>query len=710
MPTISLDTLILAGSSESVSVGILAHIQVNTLTLTGTAQTPYPLVNIITEGEVALLRAQEHEIKIWANALVPQTLWSARINDVSIGRNEIAIAFDSGSGANFSLISGGMSLWVGSTAGARDIAELRINGAPVSGDGGVTGTANVHYHPWILANNQYLSFIFDYPVIQKFPYIDPDDNNAFKKDRNIAYTDENTKPTPVCICGTDRAKWLTGGTAVFNVDASDSYAIADGATIASYALNVLPSAGSSTVFNTTTGEGTVTFTQTGQWWLEFIATDSNGKSQYSWRCYWVNDPDPSASDRPMFEFTGLRLNGDWERGGWSGSFQAHNNAALADIPDKTRILIWAENKYGSNAQAITLFPSHDIETVFGGYLTRDTTNQDLKTGVGQVNFEIHTPEELLRRFNYSVDITAIEGTPSKWYEYEKWMTVGRAVHHLWKHHSSIFGACDIIGLTTNSFPRPSVQFEEGDLYTMADGIMRNQGIRMHAVSDMGGRIHISYDLQLLIDYTRPKYQTAFNMTMDDISGQLELRREPVNQAAFVKVSGFYWDGITFTTDADGNTIGDATPVCASAPGLSPAHSGASIFVVDRQTVYGQTHINRLAGRYYAQRNNEYRSIPINFHGNYYGVFDVAYEHWYTLSLLTGDTARGVVWTEKKLACRSVSVQFEKGVSRVTAIFEAEMDAIEGEPGFCMDTIPEYGGGYPDIVNEDAPDALATAGE
>ena len=94
----------------------------------------------------------------------------------------------------------------------------------------------------------------------------------------------------MCICGTDRAGFLTGADITFNVSAADSYVVADGATITSYALNVRPDIGNSKVFNTSTGEGSVTFTQAGQWWLEFECTDSNGKSQKSWRVYCVNDP------------------------------------------------------------------------------------------------------------------------------------------------------------------------------------------------------------------------------------------------------------------------------------------------------------------------------------------------------------------------------------------------------------------------------------
>jgi hypothetical protein len=645
---------------------------------------------------------------VWGNVLVPDTLWSARINDAAILRGETSIAFDGGSGSDYTLVSGGQEVWVGTSAGAKDIGRLRIRSIS-SGDGGVTGTLTAAQHPWILEDDHYLTFKFDYAIRQKFPFIESD--GTFKKDKDIAYTDENSQPKPVCVCGTDRAGWLdpTSGNIIFNVDASTSYAVTEGASISSYSLTVLPAAGSSTAFDTSTGVGTVTFTTTGQRWLKFTVTDSNAKTQVTYRCYWVNDPDPGGADHPMFEFTGVRLNGDWDRGGWSSFFQVHNDATLTDIPDEARILLWSENSYDTDVRAITLLPFNNVETIFNGYLMRDNTQQDLKTGGGLVTFEMFTPQEMLRRFNLGVSLEVVQGTPDTWWKYEEWLTVGRGIHHLWKHHSTLFGCWDVIGLMDNTIPRMHTLFEEGDLYSMPDTLAFQNGIRAHVVCDVGGRVHLTQDLQLLTDEERDLKKTIFDMTMDDLSGQIELRREPLNKAAFVKISGFGWDGSTFITDENNEIVPDGQPYCASAPGLMPAYEGETIHMMERQTFVDQIHCNKVAGRVYAQQNNEYRPLSMTFHGNYYGVFDVAYDNWYSMSLQAGDTERGIIWTDKRMACRSVSMSIDtkKGSAQVNAIFEVEMAAEVGEPAYCLDEMPDYGGEIPSIVTDDSPDGIIT---
>jgi hypothetical protein len=83
------------------------------------------------------------------------------------------------------------------------------------------------------------------------------------------------------------------------------------------------------------------------------------------------------------------------------------------------------------------------------------------------------------------------------------------------------------------------------------------------VSDMGGRIHLTHDMQLLTDAERRARPIVFDIAMDDLSGQFSLPREPLNRAAFVKVSGFAWDG-TFKTDANNQVVPDVDPICASA--------------------------------------------------------------------------------------------------------------------------------------------------
>lgn len=710
--SVAADQLTLAGAAvSSAPTAGPVTVAVDQLTLASVTATgqgiflPFVNADFVSPDELVLLRDDNHEVEIFGSALVPAVLWSARINNGSIGRGDTAIAFDGGAGSDFTLVEAYQEVWIGTSPGASDVGRLRVR-AISSGDGGVTGTLTSAAHPWILQDDHYLTFLLDYPIRTAFPLIEGD--GTFKKDQVIAYVKDNEDTTPAVVAGAHRSAFIGDVDVDFDVDASRSYATAEGATITSYGLEILPAAGSSTVFSTTNGTGTVTFTTTGQRWAKFTVTDSNGQSQVSYRCFFVHSTDVTDPDYPLFQFHNFRMSGSWERGGWQSFFSATGDATLSEVPNETLVVVWEVPKYQGTEQTVTLLPDA-ATTLLSGYMIRANANTDLESGLQRVDFEVHTIQEMMRRYNFSVSLEAVEGTPDEWWKFEDWLTVGRAIHHLWRHHSSIMHLADVVGLTSNTIRRAYSEFEEGDLYSMADSFARSRGIRAHVICDKAGRIHLTHDLQLLTDSERPKLPKAFEITADDRRGNIRLDSQPINRVAFVKTSGFAWDG-SFRTDESGNRVPDATPYCASAPGIIPDDEGQNVFNFDRQTFRDQTHCNEIAGRVFAQQNNEFPNVPVVFHGNYAGVLDIAYELWYTMSLQVGDTARGLVWTDQRLACRTVSIQYDgdKGAMLCQANMEAEQAAIPGVAGYCMESFPDPGGDPDPVPAADSlPDALMT---
>lgn len=712
---VSVDTVALAGVAIALTpAGGPATITMSTIVLAGSAILMGPKRDALGTLDLGYLRGGGHEIEIYGSPLIPTEIWTARVNDATITRGERDIVFDGGSGTAFALIEAKQNVWVGTSAGAKDVGRLRVRSI-TSGDGGVTGTLSVAQYPWWLADDDYLTFWLDYPIRPLFPYLAIDE--TFYKDKDVTYSDQNKEPTPIVVAGTHRADFLgSGGSTVFNIDASDSYAMfppgpsSPKSLIANYALEMLPSAGATPSISASTGIGTITFTTTGQWWGKYTITDDNGKTQVSYRCYIICSTDPSDPDYPLLSFYNFRLNGSFEQGGWVTSFSAHEDATLSDIPDETLMIIWAKTKYDGTERVITLLPE-DVTTIMAGYMTRAVADTDLDSGLQRVDFTVETPEAMLQRFNFSVSLESVEDTPDTWYEYEEWLTIGRSIHHLWKHHSTIFEVADVIGLMDNTDPRAYAEFEAGDLYSMADGFASDRGIRAHVVSDKGGRLHLTYDLQLLTDEERAQYKKVMDITTADRRGNIGIDSRIINEYAFVKTSGFSWDR-SFRTDESGNRVPDAEPLCASAPGSIPDDEGSSVYVKDRQTFRDQDHCNDIAGRVFAKQNATYPNVPVAFYGNYMGALDIAYPLWYTMSLQAGDTARGIVWTGKKLACRTIAIQYDgdQGTALIQANFEAEEPAITGVPAFCMDVQPDPWG--PPIIpepEEELPDALLTGG-
>lgn len=650
---------------------------------------------IISSGDLALLRGEDHRLEIYASILIPRNLWAARVNNASIARGDTSIAWDGGSGSHWAAVETFQEVWVGTAAGLDDIGRVRIKGVS-SGDSGATGTLTASPNSLIWVDDAYLTFKHDYPLLPKFPFIEED--GTFKKDGDVAYTDENGQPSPVCIAGNHRAKKLSGGTAVFNVDLTDSYAIANGASISSYSVSTYPSTG--VTVDVTAGVGDITFTVAGQYWVKFTCTDSNGKSQSTFRSYWVEAADLSTV------FTGFNLSqmtGDWDRGGWECGINVANSATLAEIPDRALVVIWGDWWFGDTNSPITLLPDDD-NAIMVGYVRKYQQNPDLESGEYKVDFQITTVESLLRqKFDYSVSLEAVPGTPSKWYEYEDWLTVGRALHHLYKHHSTLFEVADFRGLMDDTTLRAYAEMEDGTLYSMGDTLSRVRGTRQHIVCDRGGILRLAYERQLLPDTPRGSLPEVAELLKTDRSGLLTLVGEPEKRTAFVHVSGFSWDG-TFT---DGKP--NANALCAISPGNKPHDDGPSPNDTPKQTFTGQTQANQIAGRVDASENNPVREVRTSLHGNYLGVMEPCRAEYWKMSLLSTETPRGIVWADKKLFLFSVTAQFDHKAGRVaiTSIFEPEADGNDGIPTTCP-TFPDFGGDFtlPDYT--DLGGALATA--
>ena len=660
----------------------------------------------ISAGDLTKLRSEDQTTNLHLTVCPAQDIWSARVNDGSIATGDRAIAFDGGSGAAWSAVGELQEVWVGTTAGAYDKGRVRIRSA-TSGDSGVTGTVNVSSNsvPW--SDNDYLTFICWYLPKPRRPRLDS--NGVFYKDYDITYSDQNEEPPPVCIAGENRAGFLAPAAVNFAIDLTSSYAVANGATISSYsATAIYPTSG--ITINPVAGVGVVQITSPGTYWVKFTVTDSNGKSQSTYRHFTAHSSSRGSANYPHIDFTANNLNGSWNDGGWKASISAFDNADLDDIPDFAPVIIWQESYYQGSENYITFLPD-DSNTVLNGYIRKDRFNQALLNGVDTVDIELSTIHDVFRnQFNYSVSLEA-KNSVSFWYQYDTSLTPGRAVHHLLRWHSTLMEVADVIGLTTDTRKIAFAEFDEGTVFGMADTFLRDRSIRHRLICDKGGRLHMVPDVQLLDDTARG----ALTITADientnnaDKSGDVDIIRQQERRTPFVFVSGFSWDG---TFDSDG--VPNATPICASAPGQWPADDGASPANLGRQTWTNSAEAAAVAGRVFATKNNLYPEMRVTFAGNYIGVLEPYLSEFWTMSQLATENARGIIWTAKNLLLRNVSIQFGyeqnrfNGVVSCSLTFEPEADGYTGAVTDCP-SYPTLEGADPPVpVDEEAGGGLIT---
>lgn len=664
-----------------------------------------PLIDGATK---AILQSEQQYARLFCSPLVPDTLWTARISNADIEIGETEIAFDGGNGIAVNLIRANSEVWIGTEAGADDVGRGRVRGLATD-DGGVTGTVSIAPNSFQLVDNLYLTFKFDFPIKPRYSYIDPL-TETFYKDYDIPYTDQNSFPPPVCIAGPHRAGFVRGDVGYWevNIDLTESYAMTEGASIVAYDQEILALPGNSatTNFDSGTGKGYIRFHHPGNYWVKYTVTDSNGKEQQTLRWYRAHINVPTSPHYPLVDFS-LSLSGSWQDGGWQAGINARDGFGIDEFPDRALVVIWQDSYYDGQQQVVSRLPD-EAPNLFTGYVASSDDVMDLADGVAQADFQLYSADGVLKNlYGFSLSLRAVPGTVDAWYLYEEWLTTGRAVHHMLRWHTTLLECTDVRNLNLDTMRRVGAMAQDGSIYNICQNLSMEQGIRARLVADHGGRIWMAGDVQLMVDDTRAGLPVVMDIEKADRSGPIAITRAPTRTAPFVSVSGISFDGTFEDGDEMRPNIED---YCAQAPGAFAHDGGANPSSLDNQLFLSQEHANEIAGRLDAQVNNPIPEVSITFQGNYLSVFEPLHSEFYTLTLQTGDTARGVWTGQKKLILRHVDGELDSatGLIRATCTFEPEAVGHDGVATECPG-LPELGG-IPDLppIEAELGGALMTA--
>ena len=88
------------------------------------------MLSALTTAEKTLLATYPHRAKYYLAVLKPTPVWKARVNDSGIAQGEMTVKYDNVTLGTPGDVKIGMTLWVGSTEGARDLGKVRIKAIP----------------------------------------------------------------------------------------------------------------------------------------------------------------------------------------------------------------------------------------------------------------------------------------------------------------------------------------------------------------------------------------------------------------------------------------------------------------------------------------------------------------------------------------------------------------------------------------------------
>jgi hypothetical protein len=593
------------------------------------------LVRAATAGELVKLRSNDQWSKLYVAIHKPAVVMSARVNQSFTTTDDVTqIIFDTSSPLNSYLnVIGGMTLYVGTTAGAYDLGMVRIRKAATSTVLYIGRTSDIKW-----SDDLYLTVVDEFSLWQKHWLVDSE--TAVYMDYDIPYGNQNILFDPIPVLGPDAVLWLTGATVVFSPTAADSWVF--DSTITGYSW---AAPGASATANLTTATPTITYNTTGQYRISCTVTAANGKTFTGYRTVFVF----STSSMPLLAVVD-NCTGDYDAGGWAFTLSAYENSALSDIRDGTKVILFARDFY--NAAEGSIGPQTGYENIIcSGWI--DGESIDYNAEQGRIRFTAKGPQS---RLNTEMTFPGglRQSSEFSWL-YTAALTADKAIMNILHWHSTFTAIADY--------------YKSGDTrqaagFTPPLGTLWNQityiANRLVAkpVCNRYGQFIMQPDLQVLPIASRSTIPIVMSVAKGDWDNNgINIERRIIPQTSMIEISG------------TGDT--EAEIYFSRAPGKIFKRFGKQE-TRDQLLLADQTDANLTAKLLYAQSNNVYPNVNIDLAMNN-RLIDICPYQYIDLSIASTDTVRGITWTNKKLIPRKVTYKFSPVDNSIITAVECEAE-------------------------------------
>jgi hypothetical protein len=237
------------------------------------------MARALTSDELTLLRSDGPWTKLYLAVLHPNTIYTARLASLPASTDNVhTISVDTESGT-LGNVKAGMTVYVGTTAGAHDLGMCRIRKTPITGTWYIGLTSQINWE-----DSCYLTIVDDFDLWAKHAMLD---GGVLKMDVDVAYSDQHADFNPVPVLrGREVILWKTGSTISTQRNANDSWVF--GSSISGYSWSAPGASGSSGM---TTSTPTITYDTAGEYRVYCTATSAAGKSTVGVIKVWVFDAD-----------------------------------------------------------------------------------------------------------------------------------------------------------------------------------------------------------------------------------------------------------------------------------------------------------------------------------------------------------------------------------------------------------------------------------
>ena len=570
----------------------------------------------LSDANLELARKRPQSTELSLSVFQPRIVLQCRVYDASIAKGETNIqTYGVFSGA-YSAVEAGMSLWVGSAVGLKDIGKARVKSI-VSGT--IIVVAENSDIDW--QDNQCLTVYRYFEVLPVYPRIiqDPVDPEKviFYKDYDIEYDNQNSILGTFVNMGAHRAAQLEGGSASLWYTSSGTSTMISGTPLSyDWAFE-----GGTPTGSTSANPGWVSYDTPGHYVSRLIVTSAGGSVDTAYRYVSIYNPIASGTNLPFQKWSLDSLSGSRDEGGYTASITIYETASV--IEDGSVVVIFSKDYYGGTEISLGGNQENNSEIFFVGYVLDGSVQYDYEKST--VKFDLGSiTRNIQQMLGFAVSVES-KSAPATWTELLD-MDMKRAIYHYLRWHSTVLTTTDV----QYSGANPYVQFFDSDrssIYNAIDNFMRS-AIVGKTVADRQGRIYIEPDITTVATGSA---QSIMQITSTDWRNSPDIDELLVSEISYLERGGI--------KHIPGGTTGTFSAYMACAPGKTPGYRG-EIDQIQGLALNSQTHLNQIVGNLYAFRNYPYKTIDEDLAGSYRNL-DIAPQEPVNIVILPGDTERGL---------------------------------------------------------------------
>lgn len=645
----------------------------------------------LTSPELTAL-AGPHTLKRYLSVVADTVVATAQVNGTPASYPLVSLAVNNTS-ANWLNVRAGQTVYIGSTAGAKDRGIYRIRKATDASNiyiaeigAGDPGLLPMDIRTGSISNSDYITVIERYDIWSVLPRINYPTDNTIYEDYDLTVGNYNTTPPPIVNvtinnqAGGFYANYISGASQSITAIASALTWPGSGS-IASYAWTV-PAA-----WTGVSGAATATLTASappGNYVLYLTVTDSNGMTTAKICVVNIH----SAASNPPILIADQPTSDTRNRTGRRMSFALNSNN-LASIPDGTMCCYFE----------VPIWNGTDVPTATRkcvGWLTRQTRR--VEPGLRSAEVELIGPAFILGMLGSTSQIDTASATADTWQKVVTGLSFGTFL--VW--YVMQWRAANVLKLfnftpfsvAASGQQLPSWRINQstllGQIQDMANSLAANFG------SDSSGELFLAQQPSL-VAYTSRSGIIQRDSITTAMFANAEITRQMQRRVRKVRGEALTWDGVSTT----------ATPLLADAPQVYGQGQGDAKLA--SQVVANQATLNQRTGDEEARQNNPYTDVQIRGMRNR-DVYEPAQMYFIQVTIPANLSADGVQFS-KRCVLISVSKRHNAdgtadidlsseaettGVSAVTVPVPPPSDSIQNgglPPGARSNPNPIRGGGW-----------------